>query len=208
MTDTDLDRLIACPTCDLLHEVAPVEPGYKARCRRCHTVLIAPRRQSMDVAIALAVTTTVLMIGAVSFPFLSMSQSGLQKSTSILGMVAIFDHGLMIVAGAFVAMMVIALPLVRALALIYTLLPLRLGRKPAPGAKRVFLFAQWLLPWAMTEIFIVGTMVALVKLMGLASVSFGPAFWLYCILVVVVAFKDASVCKWSTWKLLNQSAAA
>ncbi|MCT8161406.1 paraquat-inducible protein A [Pseudoruegeria sp. SHC-113] len=208
MTRNELDRLIACPTCDLLHEVVDVAPGHKARCRRCHTLLIAPRRQSMDVAIALALTTAMLMIGAVSFPFLTMSQSGLEQSTSILGLVTIFSGGWMIVAGAFVALNVIALPLVRAGALIYTLLPLRLGRKPAPGAKQVFLFAQWLLPWAMTEIFIVGTMVALVKLMGLASVGFGPAFWLYCILVVVVAFKDASVCKWTIWKLLNQPAAA
>ncbi|MEP2783976.1 MAG: paraquat-inducible protein A [Pseudoruegeria sp.] len=208
MIDRPLDSLIACPTCDLLHNVQEVEFGSKATCRRCHTVLIAPREQSLDVSIALAITTAVLMIGAVSFPFLSMTQSGLSQSTSILGMILIFSNGWMMIAGAFVAMMVIVLPSVRALALIYTLVPLRIGRQPLPYAKQVFLFAQELLPWAMTEIFIVGTMVALVKLAGLASVSFGVSFWVYCILVVVVAFKDASVCKWTVWKQLSTKTAA
>ncbi len=203
MIDQDLDRLIACPTCDLLHNVQPVERGARASCRRCHTVLFAPRKQSVDVSIALAITVAILMIGAVSFPFLSMSQSGLSQSTSILGLVMIFSNGWMMIAGAFVAMLVIVLPVTRALALIYTLLPLRFGWEPFPKSKQVFQFAQDLLPWAMTEIFIVGTMVALVKIAGLASLSFGVAFWIYCVLVIVVALKDASVCKWTIWKQLN-----
>lgn len=203
MIDQDLDNLIACPTCDLLHRMQPVERGARASCGRCHTVLYAPRVLSVDVSIALAITVAILMIGAVSFPFLSMSQSGLSQSTSILGLVMIFSNGWMIIAGGFVAMLVIVLPVARALALVYTLLPLRFGWTPFPKSKEVFQFAQDLLPWAMTEIFIVGTMVALVKIAGLASLSFGVAFWIYCVLVIVVAIKDASVCKWTIWKHLN-----
>lgn len=197
--------LLACPTCDLLHEYKVITPGQKARCRRCHTVLLAPKTQSLDVPIALAITTAILMIGAVSFPFLSMSSAGLGHSTSILQIIWVFSEGWMVIVGAAVALLVVVLPVFRALALVYTMLPLRLGRPALPYARNVFLMAQSLRPWAMTEVFIVGTVVALIKVTGLASTTFGLSFWVYCALVLVIAIKDSTVCKWTIWTLLATS---
>ena len=87
-------------------------------------------------------------------------------------------------------LLIVVLPLLRASALAYTLLPLRLGRPPAPGAERAFRLAEHLRPWAMSEVFLIGVVVALVKIGGLASISLGPAFWAMAALVMVVVWRQ------------------
>ena len=51
-----LDGLIACPECDALYRAADVPHGSRATCARCHTVLIAPRRNAGMAIIALALS--------------------------------------------------------------------------------------------------------------------------------------------------------
>ena len=53
--------LIACPTCDMLHTVAPVPAGGRLRCRRCHTVLLTNRRGAIDRTLAAAFASVILM---------------------------------------------------------------------------------------------------------------------------------------------------
>jgi len=45
--------------------------------------------------------------------------------------------------------------------------------------------------------------VALVKVAGLATVTFGPAFWMFGALVVLVIVQDRFMCKWSVWNSLE-----
>jgi len=93
-------------------------------------------------------------------------------------------------------------------ALAYTLLPLRLGRPPAPGAAHAFRIAAHLRPWSMAEVFLIGVVVALVKIVGMATVNLGPAFWAMAGLVVLVIYEGTALDEWSIWQTLEQSRAA
>jgi paraquat-inducible protein A len=55
----------------------------------------------------------------------------------------------------------------------------------------------------MAEIFIVGVSVALIKVAGIATVSFGPAFWAFCALVIITVVKDQLICRFSIWQALE-----
>jgi paraquat-inducible protein A len=57
----------------------------------------------------------------------------------------------------------------------------------------------------MTEVFIVGVAVSMVKISGIASISYGPAFWAFTFLVIVTVGKDSLICEWSLWTTLEQS---
>jgi len=78
-----------------------------------------------------------------------------------------------------------------------------LDRPPARHAIRAFRWAEAMRPWSMAEIFALGCAVALVKVAGLATVSFGPAFWMFGALVVLVIVHDSFLCKWSVWNALE-----
>jgi paraquat-inducible protein A len=203
-TGLDPDRLIACPTCDALQLDRPVPVGARARCHRCGTVLMAPRAGAMTQIVMLAVTALVLMVAAVFFPFLELSAGGMVQRSSLLDAVLAFSSGMMLPLTFAVAALIIVLPVVRLGTIVYALAPMALGWHPARHAAKAFRMAQALRPWAMAEIFIVGVSVALVKVAGLAKLSFGPAFWTFTILVLVTILSDNFMCRLSVWKTLEE----
>ncbi|SHH86935.1 paraquat-inducible protein A [Marivita hallyeonensis] len=203
MTDS-LANMIACPKCDALHRIPHVEKGARARCVRCDTVLMAPRDGAMTRIVMLSATGLILMIGAVFFPFLELNVQGLGRKSSVFDAVLAFSDGLMLPLSFAVAALIVVLPIMRFMALIYVFAPMALGWQPARGAREVFRLAEVIRPWAMAEIFIIGVAVALVKVAGLATVTLGPAFWAFVLLVIVTALKDSFMCRVTVWQTLNQ----
>lgn len=200
----DLDKLIACPTCDALQEDASLPPGARGRCHRCGTILMAPRQNAMTQIVMLAVTALVLMVVAVFFPFLEISAGGMVQRSSLLDAVLAFSSGMMMPLTFATAALIIVLPVIRLGTIVYALAPMALGWHPARYAVPAFRVAQALRPWAMAEIFIVGVSVALVKVAGLAQLSFGPAFWTFLGLVLVTIMSDNFMCRLTVWKTLDQ----
>ena len=200
----DPDRLIACPNCDALQIDGPVPVGARACCHRCGTVLMAPRAGAMTRIVMLAVTALVLMVAAVFFPFLELSAGGMVRRSSLLDAVLAFSSGMMLPLTFATAALIIVLPTLRLAGIVYALAPMALGWHPARHAVPVFRLTQALRPWAMAEIFIVGVSVALVKVAGLAKLSFGPAFWTFAALVLVTVLSDNYMCRLTVWKTLEE----
>ncbi len=202
----DPDALIACQSCDLLHRRREVPCGANARCRRCGTVLIKPRRGAIAMIVSFAAAALVLMLTTIAAPFLAIATSGLTSSASVIDAVTSFAlaSGLMAPLSVLVAVLIIILPLVRLFALIYALLPILLERPLPPYAAAIFRVAITTRQWAMAEIFMIGVAVALVKIQSLASVSFGPAFFAFAAFVLVIAAKEAVLCERSIWPLLTK----
>lgn len=198
-------ELIACPICDLLHAAHPVPRGGRLRCRRCGTVLMTSRAGALERTLAAAFASLILIFAAVFFPFIELSVAGLSRSASVLDAALAFSGALMVPLAIATALLIVVIPLMRAGALAYTLLPLRLGRPPAPGAAGAFRLARVLKPWAMAEIFIIGVVVALVKVGGMASITLGPAFWALAALVVLVVYESTSLCERTIWQTLDRA---
>ncbi|WP_370315724.1 paraquat-inducible protein A [Roseivivax marinus] len=199
-----LEELIACPSCDALY-VAQMPPvGGRAVCDRCHTVLISPKRKAGMRIIALTVAVLILVVSAMFFPFLDIHRLGLGNSASILDAATAFETGPMVLLGLATAAVIVVVPLVRMLLILYVLTPVVFDRPPARHARRAFRWSQELKPWSMAEIFAIGCAVALVKVADLAQIGFGPAFWMFSVLVVIVLFNDNYLCTWSVWKSLER----
>ena len=153
--------------------------------------------------IAVSLAVVVLVIAATVFPFLTIKAAGVQNSVSILDAALAFSDGWLIVLSLSTAALIIFVPLLRVLLSLYVLIPVVLDRMPAKGSRQAFRLAEALRPWSMAEIFAIGCAVALVKITDLADVSFGPAFWMFSALVVLVVAQDSFMCRWSVWKSLE-----
>ncbi|MGB0409986.1 MAG: paraquat-inducible protein A [Pikeienuella sp.] len=206
MTDTTAETapvpLIACYSCDaLLHErTAP--QGSRVRCPRCHVILTAERHLSIDSVLTTSFATLVLLAAALSLPFISLSAGGRMKDAAVLD--AAFAAGgdswlLAIAVGAMIAL----IPAMRACALLYTLLPLRVGAPAFRHARAAFRLAIELRPWSMMEIFVIGVAVALVKVADLATIGLGSAFWLFVVLGALTVIEDASLCRRTVWRMIG-----
>lgn len=197
--------LIACPRCDALHIERELAPGETARCVRCNKVLAAPRAGAFSRLIALSFTSLVLMVGAVFFPFLEISRMGFGNETSLFGVAMAFSEGALVPLTVALLGSIVGLPVLRSLLLVYTLLPLSRSLPPYRHAVRAFRLSEALRPWSMAEIFVIGTAVALVKIGGLANISFGPAFWAFCGLIIVNAASDAFTSAATIWDAIEDA---
>lgn len=165
-------------------------------------MLIAPRKGAGLKIIALALGSLVLVLGAVTFPFIGIHRLGLANDATILDAALAFSGPLLILSLA-VFTVIVFLPVLRLLLTLYVLLPVVFDKMPWPGAKRAFRWSERLRPWSMAEIFVIGCSVALVKLADMARVELGPAFWMFVILVVLIVVQDTFMCRWSVWKSLD-----
>lgn len=203
LSGVPLDSLMACPHCDALYTAVTPEFGDRAVCARCHTVLIAPKRKAGVRIIALTLAMLILVVSALFFPFLNISVSGLSNRATILDSASSFQSGPMLFLALATAGMIVLIPLARMLLILYVLIPIVRDKTPFPRARQAFRLSQKLKPWAMAEIFALGCAVALVKVADLATIGFGPAFWMFTALVVIVIFNDRYLCTWSVWKSLE-----
>lgn len=201
-----LDDLVACPQCDTLHQACSLPENTRAHCQRCGTILMTSQPAAIARILSLSLTAFIMMIAAISFPFLTLDAGGLQNATSVIDAILAFKDGLAFPLAVAVAFFIVVIPLLRLAALIYALGPLVRKRKPRQGARAAFGLAEQLRPWSMAEIFIVGVTVALVKVAGLAAVTIGPAFWAFAGVVVITVLKNQMICRYSIWEALEQSA--
>jgi len=196
---TATGTLIACHECDLLQHIPRQRQGGKAYCRRCNTVLHRSVRDSLDRTLALTFAGLVLFIVANSFPFLSFKMQGqVTQTTLATGVIDLYQQGMWELA-LLVLMTSILVPLLQLVLLIYVLLPIKLSRTPWMLAQ-VFRFQQSLGPWGMMEVFMLGILVAVVKLVDMAQIIPGLALWSFALLIFVLAGAAAALDPEIVWE--------
>jgi len=65
-----LEHLVACPHCDTLHVDTALAEGARAHCAQCGAVIQRARASAIATVLSLALASFMLMIAAVSLPFL------------------------------------------------------------------------------------------------------------------------------------------
>ncbi len=198
----DLSAYIACPHCDALYRTTRASAGEVSRCARCHAVLMAPRAKAGMTIIMLCITLIVLVGGALWFPFLTISRSGFGNSATLVDVARAFSDGWQVLLALSVLGFIVLIPLARAFLLIYVLTPIVFDRLPAHFAATAFRVSERMRPWSMAEIFALGGAVSLVKVADLAIIGFGPAFWMFCAVVVIQIILDMRLCRWSVWEAI------
>jgi len=125
-----------------------------------------------------------MLLSSMFYPFISFSSNGITQTITLPDAARIlfnYDSDLL---GLFIDISIIILPM----SLLIILIPLHLGALktlPQAIARRLLKFTLALEPWIMSEIFLIGVLVSMVKIMSLADVSFGTSFFAYVGFVVL-----------------------
>jgi paraquat-inducible protein A len=190
--------LIACRECDLLQRAVVLSEGGTARCPRCDAVLYRKTAGSLDHTLAYALAAAALFVIANTFPILGLDAQGNHTSTTVFGTVQALHATGMSAVAALVFVTTILIPAIDLAALLYLLVPLRLGRVP-PGVSAMLRLIQAVRPWGMVEVFLLGMLVSLVKLAHLAHVHTGVALWSFAGLMLLLAATAASFDAQAIW---------
>ncbi len=174
-----------CEGCDAVYRQPVLKRREVAHCRRCDTELDRNRGNLQQLVLPLAVASLILFAIANLFPIVSIELGGRHSETTLAGAVVVLSgEGLSIVA-VLVLATTLLFPLFQLLILCYLMVPLQRGLRP-PGFAVLVRMLQTLRPWGMIEVFLLGVLVAIVKLAGLASVIAGPALWAFAGLTVLL----------------------
>jgi paraquat-inducible protein A len=184
-------RLIACHECDLLQREIALAEGGKALCPRCGATLYRSHPHSVDRTLACTLGAIVLFGIANCFPIVSLELNGQRVDASLLGAVAVLYGQEMRLLAALVLATALIMPVLELAMLLALLVPLRLGRVP-PRIAPLFRVLHAATPWGMIDVFMLGVLVAMVKLAHIAHAVPGIALWSFAAVMVLLAGIGAS----------------
>jgi paraquat-inducible protein A len=137
-----------------------------------------------------------------AFPIVGLSVNGDLVETTLFGAVRVLYRDGMWPLSALIFITTMLMPACQALGLVWLLLPLRLGRTPY-RADAVFRSLRVAQEWGMTEVLILGLLVALVKLAHIASVVTGPSLWSFGALMLLLAAAASAFDARDLWSRLQ-----
>lgn len=216
------DERAGCAFCGALNRLPrlhrQVAPAHqRMRCWRCDSALEdmdandddrLPRQVAM--ATALALTACVALVGAHLWPMLSLSLQGQGSSVTLAGASSVlWSHGHSALATALFVTTVAA-PMAELALMLMVMRSMRQaltdGRALACTPWRLTLVHAWqsARTWNMTEIFILGTAVALVKLGEMATLLIGPASMALLAFMVLRLLAVRSLSVPQAWSVLGK----
>ncbi|MBR8316287.1 paraquat-inducible protein A [Burkholderia dolosa] len=178
--------LIACHECDALLHKPRLSGREVARCPRCDALLYRNSAAQIERICALALAALITFVIAQTFPILEMDVNGTRVQTTLIGAIDALWHQDMAIVGVMVFCSTVLFPLIEMSALLYLLLPMRRGVVP-PGFNLVLRAIQLVRPWGMIEVFMLGILVTIVKMVSLARVVPEAALFAFGALTLMLA---------------------
>jgi paraquat-inducible protein A len=191
-----------CHECHLRVKLPSLTHKQAAVCPRCGLQLTVYHHHASQRIIALATTSLIFLLASLPFEFLSFSTSGRYTSIDILGGLWVLvekDYALLALVQVLA---ILILPAFVLFSLLYLLVPLSLGFRPTK-AEWVIKTLFNLLPWTMAEIFLIGVLVSLIKILSMADIGLGLSFYAYLFFTIFMTITLLFVDKYQLKLLLK-----
>lgn len=173
-----------------------------AVCPRCGAFLRRGTRPSLDTPLAIVFVALLLFGISNAFPLLVLQLHGSIQLATIPGCVrALITLGWPWLAAILITTVVLAPPVYLA-GLAYVLIRAR-RRRATPWTMRIFRIVQEFQPWGMTGVFLLGILVAYVKLGDMAVVVPGLAVYALTAFTVAMAALMTSMDPGMVWDALE-----
>ena len=197
-----MDGEIACQSCDLLVSVPTTKHGERASCPRCGCFLTRFHDDALHRVLAFASIGLMFLVFASSYPFLSLSSSGVESAiTLIQAPFALWSKGMPEVA-VLVAAFIIVIPAIVLMMMLTLCILINRGRYHSsllPLAKGIFIGQKW----SMVEVFLIAVIVAMVKIAAMATVTIGISFWAYAAFAICFTLATSNLDRYQCWKKIE-----
>jgi len=182
-------NLYVCHECDALQDVSAIKPGKTAVCVCCDSTLFKNPVNAIDKPLALVIASMILFLIANIYPIMTLNIAGIERSATLTDSALIFIELGSPELAAVVWVPSVFIPGFILFSLLYVLLSIRLNLRLC-YTKSLLVWVSRLLPWGMMDVFLLGVLVALVKLVALADILLGTGFYA----LVMLIFSYAATC--------------
>lgn len=175
--------LVACHHCASIFTSVDLERGETASCDRCGSVLWRFSSLSVHHWLALVIAAFFVFVVANAFPVAHMSVRGMYREATLLDAVVLTWQQGHTAVSIMTGLSGFALPLLQLLLLLWVLIPM-VGSRPALGFRTAMRLLGLIRPWCMVPVFLLGVVVSVVKLAGMARVEPGVGLIAFGVLTV------------------------
>ncbi|QUX96432.1 paraquat-inducible protein A [Marinomonas sp. CT5] len=174
------ENITTCEECDFVNEIPPLQGGERFRCQHCGHVLLSVHK-FVSIRIMSAGLSTLLMLAlAVSFSFLGFSSNGIERTVSLFDTLSVLLGQGYLLLGALISLALFVLPAVYLFSLLFLVWSFQHQDMLGFAQRYCLRWITVIQPWLMVDVFLVGVLVALVKMSSLADISLELSFWAFC----------------------------
>lgn len=177
-------KKVICEQCDLVLEIPECQGVKVGVCPRCGSVVHHYHPSPVIYSLCFAISALAMIISTDFLPFLTINFSGLSNSMMLLDYVSIlFDKDLGLVS-LLIMMFMHFFPIV-ALFIIIICDCCYLKHKKSRFIALLLKFYVFCKDWSMVDVFVVGVLVSLIKLVNLVDVVYEFGFWSYILFALL-----------------------
>ena len=179
------ETLIICEECDTVYRRRPLARGEVARCVCCGAQLDSHQRFGVNGVLALILTAMIMFLLANVWPVVTLGLNGQHSSATLWGTIIAMWQEQAQVVSVLAAMTLFFFPLAKMLSIGWLLWFARNGKR-APGFKQLLIGLHYFGPWTMSEVFVLGALVAIVKARVYFDVMAEPGIYAYAVLTLLI----------------------
>lgn len=176
---------VGCPRCGLSLSIPTIVPGDQAQCPRCHQHLVRVEKYPLDTPMAYASASLMIMIIVYSQLYMIVDMFTLHVDLTLpymLSSLAQQDYSFL---AEVMFLLTFGSPLLFLLLCLYVYIGLYY-QQVLPGMLYATRTLVRLRHWIMVDVFFIATLVAYIKIIGMAQIHFGLAFWLMMVLAILL----------------------
>ncbi len=184
-------QLIACQQCDALYDKPKLRQGQSAKCMRCGSTMAERKVDSIERSFNWSLAGILLLVPAILLPIMGVTLAGQYHHASLLDcIVALIERKFFMIA-TLVFLFAIAVPVVRLFGAFYITYSFKFN-KLKPSLLHFFRAFHHLDNWAMLNVFMLGIVVSMYKLLDDTELSVNMGLlafilWLICSTMASVA---------------------
>lgn len=177
--------LTACPQCDLMQYEVNLSAGEKALCSRCNALLYKNTAVHHNQEIAFTISAIVMLVIANLFPIATIVVQGQVIEATLFGIVQTLVMQQQNLLAILIFITLLLAPILEVLTMAYLLSQLKWGwpKHHIVHAYRLHLTAK---TWVLVDVFMLGVLVALVKLTPIVIVKVDIAVWAFAGLITLL----------------------
>ena len=197
-------EFISCIDCGVMQEIPPITTG-RLQCWRCGCTLERATSRPRGAALALALSTLMLLVPANLLLLLRISKFGLHSATYLSSGIAVIWVQGWAVTAIVIALLAVVLPFAR-FGLLTVALSAALAGYRARWVGRIFRYAEELDLWAMPDVFLIGCAIGFGRLSVLGNASLGDGGWCFLAAALLSMLTRATIERRRVWRSIGYPA--
>jgi paraquat-inducible protein A len=195
--------LIACQQCDALYNEPGLATGQKAECGRCGATLFEHKVNSIERTFALSIAGLTLLTPAIILPIMGITLAGQYHEASLLDSIRqLIAKGYFLIA-TLVFMFAIAVPAVRLMGAFYISYCFKFN-KINPFLLNFFRAYHQLDSWSMLNVFLLGIIVSMYKLLDDTKLSVDYGLLAFVLLLICSTMVSVTLDQHHIWQKLEK----